>query len=67
MSAIEHGPDCRPEDMSEPDEEGIRDCRCCGLWETRYYSDGERDVKYQSNSRVILLPPIRSDLHGWPR
>lgn len=31
--SIEHGPDCRPEDMSEPDEEGMRDCRTCGLWE----------------------------------
>jgi hypothetical protein len=29
---IEHLPDCKPEHMSEPDEEGIRDCFNCGLW-----------------------------------
>jgi hypothetical protein len=29
---IPHADDCRPEHLSEPDEEGIRDCENCGLW-----------------------------------
>lgn len=32
-SDIEHAADCRPEHMTEPDEEGLRDCMNCGLWE----------------------------------
>jgi hypothetical protein len=30
--AIEHGPDCKPEDMTPPDWEGVSDCAKCGLW-----------------------------------
>jgi len=30
---IKHLPSCKPEHMTEPDEEEIRDCLNCGLWE----------------------------------
>ena len=31
---IPHAEDCKPEHMSEPDDEGTRDCLNCGLWVT---------------------------------
>lgn len=30
---IEHLPECKPEHMTAPDWEGVRDCLSCGLWE----------------------------------
>jgi hypothetical protein len=42
---IEHLPECEPEDMSEPDEEGIRDCMRCGLWEYPERYPGEREAQ----------------------
>jgi hypothetical protein len=33
VSTIEHDPSCTPNQMTPPDEEGIRDCLGCGLWE----------------------------------
>jgi hypothetical protein len=33
VQSIEHLSTCKPEHMSEPDEEGVRDCFNCGLFE----------------------------------
>lgn len=42
-STIEHGPNCTPKDMGPADDEGIRDCFGCGLWEEGYRPNKEKD------------------------
>lgn len=67
MSSIEHLPDCRPEHLTKPDEEGLSDCTNCGLWEQTLlfpeWCDGPERVVPRAECHLVKVPTLFYEDH----